>query len=106
MPSQVRFKPDPAVVVIAAAEGYPDQPKKGAEIQCLTSSSWDKWIQTGEIFSAGIKKSSTGFEVGGGRVFGAMGQGASLREAKEKAYERLSKITFAGMHFRKDIAGS
>ena len=40
----------------------------------------------------------------GGRVLSVTGLGATLREAVDRAYEGVAKISFEGMFFRKDIA--
>ncbi len=40
----------------------------------------------------------------GGRVLTVVGTGATLREARDRAYQAVSRISFQDMHFRKDIA--
>ena len=40
----------------------------------------------------------------GGRVLSVTGQGATLREAVDRAYAGVRKISFDGMFYRKDIA--
>ena len=39
----------------------------------------------------------------GGRVLSIVAQGESFDKAFELAYDRLEKINYEGMHFRKDI---
>ena len=39
----------------------------------------------------------------GGRVLGITALGANLEAAIQRAYEGVSKVSFAGMHYRKDI---
>ena len=39
----------------------------------------------------------------GGRVLGVTALGANLDAAIQRAYEAVSKISFDGMHYRKDI---
>ena len=42
---------------------------------------------------------------GGGRVLGVTALGETLAEAQARAYEAVGKVSFPGMHYRKDIAG-
>ena len=42
-------------------------------------------------------------EASGGRVLGAVGLGPDLSSAVAAAYARLETVSFAGMHFRRDI---
>ena len=39
----------------------------------------------------------------GGRVLGVCAKGATIEEARQKAYRNVEKIRFEGMHYRKDI---
>jgi phosphoribosylamine--glycine ligase len=39
----------------------------------------------------------------GGRVLTVVGRGADYRHAIARAYEATGKISFDGMHYRKDI---
>jgi phosphoribosylamine--glycine ligase len=97
MGRSVKFSPESAVIVIAAASGYPEAPVKGATISGAP-------LTTPEFFCAGVlKDGSKGLLTHGGRVFGAMGMGADLERARAQAYERLQGVRFEGMHFRKDI---
>ena len=98
LPDQVRFSEEHAVYVVAAAEGYPDQPKKGASLEGVDSAAEG-------YFFAGVQKSKQGLQVAGGRVFGALGLGGSIASARDRSYGRLRKIKFSGMQFRSDIGG-
>jgi phosphoribosylamine--glycine ligase len=40
----------------------------------------------------------------GGRVLIVTGTGADLLEARQRCYERVSRVRFEGMHYRRDIA--
>jgi phosphoribosylamine--glycine ligase len=94
--SEVSFVEDAAVYVVAAAEGYPESPKKGDPVEF--SGSRD------DLFFAGVKTAPGGLETSGGRVLGALGMGATLGIAREKAYRKLTQVNFRGMHSRRDIA--
>jgi phosphoribosylamine--glycine ligase len=39
----------------------------------------------------------------GGRVLTVVGRGATYTDAIGRAYEAVSKISFDGMHYRRDI---
>jgi phosphoribosylamine--glycine ligase len=95
--SDVKFSPESAVIVIASARGYPEKPEKGAVVTGGP-------LTTPQFFCAGVSKTRDGrLSVSGGRVFGAMGTGPSLRDARDQAYQRIRQVEFEGMHFRTDI---
>jgi phosphoribosylamine--glycine ligase len=48
--------------------------------------------------------SAAGFATKGGRVLGVTARGASVKEARDRAYAAVAKIAFDGAHFRRDIA--
>jgi phosphoribosylamine--glycine ligase len=57
------------------------------------------------VFHAGTKRNATGEVVtGGGRVLTMVGMGATLAEARERAYAAAAKINFEGKMMRTDIA--
>lgn len=94
-PKNVGFIRDAAVIVVAASAGYPDQPEKGQEIKGALSSS---------VIAAGVARSADGkLHTSGGRVFGVLGLGSTLEMARKNAYSELSKLSFNGMQFRRDI---
>ena len=39
----------------------------------------------------------------GGRVLGVCAKGATIEEARQKAYRNVERIHFEGMYYRKDI---
>lgn len=83
------------VDVVIASEGYPMEPKKGMEV---------KIEGEGLYFFAGVSKKDGKMVVSGGRVVHSVGIGKTLKEAREKAYEGVSKVKFEGAFHRKDIA--
>lgn len=101
LPDRVPFKREAAVVVVAAAHGYPEKPERGAKIQ-----GWPviSGFASGLAFAGGMVRSGDGFSVSGGRVFSVCGMGGDLEQARSQAYALLEKAGFEGMHFRKDIA--
>ncbi|MFU8803294.1 MAG: phosphoribosylglycinamide synthetase C domain-containing protein, partial [Bradymonadaceae bacterium] len=56
------------------------------------------------VFHAGTKRDESGrFVTAGGRVLGVTARGKNAQEARERAYEAVSKISWEGMHYRRDI---
>jgi phosphoribosylamine--glycine ligase len=57
-----------------------------------------------KVFHAGTKLDNGRVLSDGGRVLGVTALGDTLADAKKRAYEAVSKISFRGAHFRTDIA--
>lgn len=99
MPALVPMKPAVAVYVVAAASGYPGAPRVGDPIQGL-----EEWIDRHHGFFSGVKKNTEGFWMtSGGRVLGALGLGASVAEARHRAFQNLKEISFEGMQYRQGV---
>ena len=93
--------PRATVGVVLASEGYPGPYEKGRVISGLEALAGRDDVM---VFHAGTIKNSSGEVVtAGGRVLTVVGRGNDLEEAWEKAYEGVKKISFPGMHFRRDI---
>lgn len=91
----------PAIGVVLASEGYPANPKKGDIISGDTSGSGTDT----KVFHAGTAYDAKGNLVtAGGRVFCVTATGATLKEARDKAYELCEKIDYRGKTLRHDIA--
>ena len=92
---------DPAVCVVLTANGYPGAYDKGKEISGLEKlANWPK----GFVFHAGTAKENSRWLTTGGRVLGVTARGKSLAEAVKEVYRAVGAISWAGMHYRKDIA--
>jgi phosphoribosylamine--glycine ligase len=87
-----------AVGVVMAAEGYPDNPRKGDEITGIPQ-------ETSEsvTFHAGTTIADGKLVTSGGRVLCVVGLGDSVKMAQKQAYEAVDKIHFNGAQFRRDI---
>ncbi|MDE6149206.1 MAG: phosphoribosylamine--glycine ligase, partial [Ruminococcus sp.] len=55
------------------------------------------------VYHAGTKYADSKFLTSGGRVLGVTCNALTLQGALDKSYEAVSKISFDGAHFRKDI---
>jgi phosphoribosylamine--glycine ligase len=88
--------------VVLASEGYPDKPRNGVAITGIEDAA--KLPDT-YVFHAGTKRQSDGTIVtNGGRVLSVVALGDTLEQARERAYEGVKRIRFAGMQVRSDIA--
>lgn len=88
-----------AVTVVLASAGYPEKYEKGKEIK------GDLSEEEGVIvFHAGTKLENGKLLTNGGRVLNVTGVGKNIKEARQKAYQKIEKIYFEGMQYRKDIA--
>jgi phosphoribosylamine--glycine ligase len=94
------WRPDPAITVVMAAEGYPGAYEKGQEIKGLTEASADPEV---EIFHAGTKAENGRILSNGGRVLNVTARGKTLREARDRAYAAIGKIDWPGGFHRSDI---
>jgi phosphoribosylamine--glycine ligase len=92
-----------AVCVVLASGGYPRSYQTGREILGLDDLKDEESIV---VFHAGTRRaeSGTGFETAGGRVLGITARGRTVAEARERAYRAVERVSFDGMHFRRDIA--
>ncbi len=87
-----------AVCVVAAAPGYPDRPETGVVIDSEPPTD-DNLL----VFHAGTKIRDGQLVTAGGRVFGITGLGDSFSEARMRAYSGMSKVSFPGVQYRRDI---
>lgn len=92
----VRFTDEACVCVVAASDGYPVAYKKGLPITIGE-------IENAVVFHAGTAMRDGRLVTNGGRVLGVTALGRTLAEAKAKAYAGMDKISFEGMHYRRDI---
>jgi phosphoribosylamine--glycine ligase len=92
---------DPAVCVVLTAHGYPGAYDKGKEIHGLDQ--LKNWSD-GFVFHAGTAKEKDRWRTTGGRVLGVTARGKNIASAVENVYGAVGKISWDGMHYRKDIA--
>lgn len=100
----LQFEDNAAVCVVLASDGYPVSYEKGFPITGL-----DKFVGREDYycFHAGTKFDEKGQIVtNGGRVLGITATGATLKEARAKAYEATGWVDFANKYMRTDIGKS
>src|SRR5262249_9426442 len=98
---RLEWDPRSAVCVVMASSGYPGNYPKGKLITGLEEAAQAPNVK---VFHAGTKLDAGHVVTDGGRVLGVTALGETLAEAKKIAYEAVTKINFAGAHYRRDIA--
>ena len=93
----IKWEDGACVCVVLASGGYPEKYEKGKEI---TFGDLDKDVV---LCHAGTAIKDGKIVTSGGRVLGVCAKGATIEEARQKAYANAEKISFEGMYFRKDI---
>ena len=86
-----------AATVMAVAGGYPEAYEKGNPITGLEPTEGTL------LFHAGTQKKRFETVTNGGRVLSITGKGTTMKEALQKAYNRLKSIHFKDINYRKDI---
>ncbi len=98
---ELKFEDNAAVCVVLASDGYPVAYEKGYEITGLENF---KGKEDYYCFHAGSKFDANGKVVtNGGRVLGITAKGATLKEARAKAYEATEWVHFDNKYMRHDI---
>jgi phosphoribosylamine--glycine ligase len=98
--------PGASVCVVLASEGYPRAVALGRTIRGLAEDGrLLREDDAVEVFHAGTRRAAgDGFETSGGRVLGVTARGATVQEARDRAYKAVSEISFEGAQLRQDIA--
>jgi phosphoribosylamine---glycine ligase len=92
--------PEAAVTVVLAARGYPDAPERGAALRGVA----DAEAEGALVFHAGTAWRNGSLVSAGGRVLNVTGLGASVAEARERAYRAVDRIELPGVQYRHDVA--
>lgn len=92
--------PKPTVCVVMASGGYPASYDKGYEIRGLESAASEDSVI---VFHAGTAAKDGKIVNQGGRVLGVTAAGYDLKQAIDRAYRTVNKISWSGCYFRRDI---
>ena len=96
----IEWDPDPAVTVVIASGGYPENYTIGHEISGLKKSTNQVMV-----FHAGTQLNQDGKIVtSGGRVLSITAKGSSFESARTLAYTEIESINFKNAYYRTDIA--
>ncbi len=91
--------PRSTLCVVMAAQGYPGAYGKGDVITGIDEADTDDT----KVFHAGTALEGDNVVAAGGRVLGVTSLGATVDEAREKAYAACAKIKWDNAFYRKDI---
>jgi phosphoribosylamine--glycine ligase len=94
------FAPDACVTLALACEGYPAKPRTGDVIHGLD----DDALRSVTVFHAGTRRDGDEFVTNGGRVLYVSALGATIGDARERAYAAAARIDWPGRYFRRDVA--
>ena len=97
---EAHWSPNPAVCVVLASEGYPGKPEVGKAITGIELAETRGGVK---VFHAGTRFQNFQLLSTGGRVLGVTATAEDLPSAIARAYTAVGKISFGGMHYRRDI---
>lgn len=92
---KLAWEDDTFICVIMASEGYPGSYPKGRAITGLD--------QCNLVFHSGTKLENDSVLTNGGRVLGVIGNGPTIKEARQSVYAQLESVGFEGAQYRTDI---
>ncbi|MCX7587650.1 phosphoribosylamine--glycine ligase [Phenylobacterium sp. 58.2.17] len=94
------WRDEAAICVVLAADGYPESPVTGSIIRGAEQDFGSDVV----VFHAGTARDADGtLRASGGRVLNVCARGASLQEARDKAYAAIARIDWPGGFHRTDI---
>jgi len=97
---ELQWDPRPAICVVACSGGYPGAYTTGIPIHGVDDADAMPLVK---VFHAGTRMLNGQLVTDGGRVLGITALGNTIADARRHAYAALEKISFEGMHYRKDI---
>jgi len=100
MPAPI-WRQEAAICVVLAAKGYPDVPQVGTAIVGAEADFGEDVV----VFHAGVSRDAEGRLIAaGGRVLNVCARGATVEQARAKAYAAIAQIDWPGGFHRTDIA--
>lgn len=93
----IEWEEGACVCVVLASGGYPQKYEKGKPIEI------GELAEDTFVYHAGTARKDGVLVTNGGRVLNVCAKGATVAEAREKAYRSAENIRFDGKQFRKDI---
>jgi len=98
---KVEWSGQPSACVVLASGGYPGSYETGKTISGLDDVVTSNYLQ---MFHAGTSRTEVGELItSGGRVLGVTAAHATLGDALASCYNVASRISWPGMHYRRDI---
>ncbi|MCS6878725.1 MAG: phosphoribosylamine--glycine ligase [Geminicoccaceae bacterium] len=96
----LRWYPNHALGVVLATRGYPGPVQRGSEIRGLETLNG---LEETLVFHAATRREQGRWIADGGRVLTVVGTGATLAEARDRAYVAVARIDWPEGFFRRDI---
>ncbi len=96
----LRWHDDAALTIVMAARGYPGTYTKGDEIRGLAQAAAMPGV---EVFHAGTRRDGDRILADGGRVLSVTARGATIAQARDRAYAAVAAIDWPGGFCRSDI---
>jgi phosphoribosylamine--glycine ligase len=96
----LRWRDEAAITVVMAAKGYPDAYQRGTPIGGLDAAAA---VDDVMVFHAGTKRVGDQVVADGGRVLNITALGASLSEARDRAYRAVDRVDWPDGFCRRDI---
>ncbi|MER2605313.1 MAG: phosphoribosylamine--glycine ligase [Siculibacillus sp.] len=96
----VALSPDAALTVVMAAEGYPGAVEKGSEIRGVERAAALPGVT---VYHAGTKADGARLLANGGRVLNVTARGATVTEARDRAYAAVDALDWPKGFCRRDI---
>jgi phosphoribosylamine--glycine ligase len=97
---QLNWADDHAMTIVYAAKGYPAAYEKGTQIKGLDGLNKSSLVH---VFHAGTTADGDAILATGGRVLNITARGATLQEARDRAYTTIAKIDWDTGFYRSDI---
>jgi phosphoribosylamine---glycine ligase len=94
-----RWRDEAALTVVMAAKGYPSTPETGTPIGGIE----DAEAGGAKIFHAGTKLANSELVAAGGRALNVTATGATVSEARDRAYAAIDRVDWPGGFCRRDI---
>jgi phosphoribosylamine---glycine ligase len=99
--AEADLRPGACVTVVLASGGYPGAYETGFVIEGLDAA---EGVEGATVFHSGTAERQGRVVTAGGRVLSVSATGASIAEARDRAYEASARLSFEGMRHRTDIA--
>ena len=96
----IEWRPEAALTVVMAAEGYPGKPRTGTVIRGLAEAAASLGVR---IFHAGTKTEGGETLANGGRVLAVTALGGTVAEARSRAHAAIDRIDWPEGFCRRDI---
>ena len=98
---KINYANDFSVSVVMTSGGYPNKYETGFKIKGIKELCNRKDV---EIFHSGTKYSNNSIVTSGGRVLSVTARSTTLKKARDKAYDTVSKLKWKNEYHRGDIA--